>query len=211
MAISGYVGANVIASRLNKLFQSKNFDPFLVAEWCAQVEVEYIRDIDIMWEFRAVPLTVGIEKMVLLPCNVYKIQELYDENKEFLVYNRTETHLTEVRNMFTNEEVEEDDTIYISYSGVPVNKDTGDVLIPSGHEPICETYCMKMAFMEEALYGKVDRSIYLDWDRKFSGQIQAVRSSYRYIDSAKILKREIISGNMLPKIGRMDIKIEEIY
>lgn len=211
MAVNGYVEADIIASRLNKLFQTKDFDRYLVSEWCAQVEVEYLCDIDIMWEFRAIPLTVGHDKMVLLPCNVYKIMELYDSNKDFLVYNRTETHLTEIRNMFNDEEVKEGDIIYISFKGVPVNKDTGDILIPSGHEPICETYCMKMAFMEEALLGKVDRTIYLDWDRKFSGQIQAVRSSYRNIDKANILRREIINGNMLPKIGRMDIRTEEIY
>lgn len=210
MAIDGFTTAKKIASRLNKQFNRKHFDPAIVGEWCAQVEVEYVRDTDMMWEFRAVPLTVGNDKMVLLPCNVYKIIELYNEDKEFLSFNRSGNFLTEIRNrQDENSEVEIGDTIYISYKGIPVDQKTGEVIIPSGHQPMCETYCKLRMFEEDVGYGQFSGDMWGLWDRKFSGQLQAVRSSYRGITKEKLNQFQIVMGNMLPKIGRMTIETEQ--
>lgn len=213
MAIDGFTSPEIITDRLNRLFKSKTFYPDIVGEWCAQVEVEYIRDLDIMWEFRGVELTVGNDKMVMLPCNVYKIDEVYTEDEKFLSYNRTsDGFLTNLKvEELNDEEVEIGDTIYISYHGVPVNTKTGDILIPSGHEPICETFCKKQAFEEDAALGKFSMSMWQSYDIKFSGQLQAVRSSHRNIDRGKRHHFQIIMGNMLPKIGRMRIKTKKFY
>jgi len=211
MAIDGFTEPKYIAGRLNKIFKTKHFDEAIVGEWCAQVEVEYINDLDSMWEFRAVPLVVGNDKMVMLPCNVFKIDEVYDDNKDFLSYNRTKDgFLTDLRvETRDNEEVEIGDTIYISYHGVPINVKTGEILIPSGHQPICETYCKVRMFEEDAGYGKFSMTMWQTWDQKFSGQIQAIRSSHKNIDRTKKHHFQIIMGNMLPKIGRMTIKTEQ--
>lgn len=204
MAIENFVEANTISHRLNSQFQRKEFDPHLVEEYCAQVEVEHVKDIDIMWKFNKVPLTVGFEKMVLIPCNIYKIEELFNDSDERLNYNRTKNFLFDIINPADNEEVKENDVIYISYIGVPVSKD-GDILIPSGHEPACETFCKTRFFEEDALLGKININMYFRWEVKFSGQVQAIRSSFRNIDRNHLNEMNIIRGNLLPKIGQMTL------
>ena len=209
MSIPQYVKASTVAGRLNRQYSHKQFDTHLLEEYCAQVEVEYVCDVDNMWEFRSVPLTVGFEKMVLLPCNVYKIIELYNGNDERLIYNKTNTHLTNIYNESDGEEVEEEDVLYLSYYGIPVDKDTGEILIPSGHEPMLETFCKVKVFEEDALLGKIDRNVWNMWNAQFSGQLANVRGSFRNVDRHKMERLNIIQGNMLQRIGRLPLRHEQ--
>jgi len=209
MSITPFVKADVISNRLNRQFRYKEFDPELVAEYCAQAEIEYIADVNIMNIFKSVPLTVGFQKMVLLPCNVFRILEVYNDSDPRLSYNKTATHLTHIIDLTSGEEVEEDDTIYITYIGVPVDPKTGEILIPSGHEPALETYCKMKFFEEDALLGKIDKNMWVLWSNQFSGQVSHVKSSFRHIDRLKINNLNVIQGNMLPQIGRLPLIHEQ--
>jgi hypothetical protein len=203
MAIEQYVTSEVIAGRLNSQFRTFEFDRSLVAEYCARVEVEHFGDIDTMWKFEEIPLIVGFEKSVLLPCNVYRIIEVYDENEDRITYNKTNTHLFALKNITNGDDYKEGDTVYINYIGIPVDTVTGEILIPSGHELACETFCKVKFFEEDAMLRKIDPNMWREWNILFSNQVMAAKSSYRHRDKTHDEQLNIIRGNMLAMIGRM--------
>jgi len=210
MDIKQFIKAKAISNRLNSQFKNvMTFESYLVEEYCAQVETEHICDTDLMWKFENVPLTIGHGLMVLLPCNVYRIIEVFDDGDRRLEYHKNESFLIRLRDWQTKELLKEDDTIYISYYGIPVDVRTGELLIPSGHQPACENYC-KMKFFEPGLIdGSTRPDVWQMWDQKFSNQVTAIRSAYRHIDNTKIEETNIITGNMLPMIGQMALSHKE--
>ena len=98
MAIDQYFTGDVIANRLNSQFRFMDFDPHIVEEYCARVLIEHVNDIEFMWKFEKVPLVLGSQNMALLPCNIYRIIELFDENDELLSFSKTQTHLFNIKN-----------------------------------------------------------------------------------------------------------------
>jgi len=209
MSINQFIDSSTIAGRLNAQFKTIHFDPYLVGEYCARVEIEHVCDPDLMWRFREVPLTIGFEKMVLMPCNVYKIEDLYDDSDNHLTFDKTNTHLFNIRDKATDVEYEEGDVVYINYIGVPVDKDTGQVLIPAGHEIACETFCKIMFFEEDRMLGIGDPNYWENLNVLFSNQVMAVRSDYRHTTNEHLQKINIIRGNMLSSIGRMPLAHEK--
>lgn len=211
MAINLFSTADDIQGRLNAQWRGKDFDPQLVGQYCAEVEVEHICDVSVMWKFYKVPLEVGPSKMVLTPCNIYKIVELMDQYDERLIYNKTRTHLTNIRNAERDEDQYPDvgDTLYITYIGVPVDEETGMILIPSGHEIACETWNKIKFFEEDYANGNINGRLYETWLNTFPGQVDAIRGSFKEWDDTDLQYLNIIQGNILNMIGDMPLSHQQ--
>lgn len=207
---SHYVSPEVIMADLTRVFKKKEIDIYDIVEWCAHVETRTIGDVATMAFLEKVPLTVS-NKMTLIPCNVARLLDVYDENDEFLTHNHSETgaFLTSIKYRNGNEFT--DDTLYINYVGTPVDTETGYPLIAKGHEQACGYYCRLRLFEEDALNGIISPQMYGLWERKLAGLITNARqNTYRFRTRNDVRNMEVIRGNALPRIGSL-VLTQDLY
>lgn len=196
-----FVSVDVIAYELGLLYKSKTWNIGDVRTWCADVETNHIRDVETMTFFEGVDLTVT-NGIVLLPCNVYRIYDVYDASNNQLMYNTNGAYLYDFKINGTSVTFNDNDVLYINYVGINVD-DNGEILIVKGHETACKTWCKINAFEEDAAYGKFDKSMWSLWREEFSNQCLAARYNIRHKDRLNIDNINKIRGNMLPKIGSL--------
>lgn len=201
---SKYVSAEVIMADLARKYKSFEWDLDDVIEWCAQVETNYIPEVNQMVHYVKVPLTVT-SRQVELPCNIHRILDVYDSDEARVQYYNNGAFLVDLRDD-TGEELDDSvETIYINYVGLPLDDD-GIPLILKGHEPACETFCKINFFEEKVALGEFSPDLWEKWNQQFSGQITSAKQSVRHMDRYDIDKLNIIKGNMIIKIGSMPIK-----
>ncbi len=213
MVNSNYlISPETIQADLSRVFKSKIFDLHDIIEWCGIAETRYIKDIDLMVPVYEVPLTV-VNSQALLPCNIYRILDVYDGNSTLIdfKFNSHGTYLVNLKYRDRDSAYTED-TIYINYMGTPIDEDTGYPLIIKGHENACEMFCKIRAFEEDAVLGKISYPMWDSWNMKFSGMISnAAQNPYRHKTKVYLKELEIIKGDMFPQIGKLVLSHKKNY
>ncbi len=186
-----------ILEELEGKFKNKQWNEQDVLRWCQQVETLYVADPDAMFFYMNIHLTVTAGK-VMLPSNLYKLQDVYDPETEARVrYNR--------QGMVLKQLVDYDkDTIAVNYVGTPIDADCMP-MIHEDHYPACETFCKIQGFESDVLYNEINQGIYQDWKVRFDGMIQGVKGGFRDWSSQEFGNMTVIMGNEIPKIGYMPL------
>jgi len=198
---SRYVSHHVIAARISRAWKDKTVNLDDIMEWCAEVEVSYMKDVDKMVQFYQVDLTVDTDNHIAtLPCNVHRILDVYSDpnNSESAV-----NYYNDGVKLILNENYTQAD-VYINYVGQPIS-DEGEPLIIKGHENACETFCLIRLFEAESTKGQFPPQKIAEWSDKFSNQMTAARNDMRHFGRDYFMKLNIIKGNMVPKIGKIGL------
>jgi hypothetical protein len=195
---SKYVSHHVIHADIARVYKSKSIDINDIMEWCAQVDTRYITDVDKMVLYLQVPLTVDTDNhQALLPCNVFRILDVYDDDDEIVSFYNNGTYI-----ILPEDYV--DESVYINYVGTAI-ADNGEPLIIKGHENACETFCKLRLFEEDMTLGRFPAQIWIMWDNQFSGQCSASMNDFRHFSREYFNKLNVIQGNMIPKIGQLPL------
>lgn len=194
-----YIDHRVIMGNLMSLFKQKDFNEPDIINWCQEVETRDIGDVDNMVKFVQVPLKVDNFVSADLPCNIYRILDVFNANETPIPFTtsqngsklifRKELNLTGV---------------YINYVGMPVSED-GTPLIVRGHENACLYKCITNAFMEDFALGKISQGAYALWEQKATGYILEASSNRRHYTREDWNNLNIIQGNLIPKIGGLSL------
>jgi hypothetical protein len=199
---SKYIGPEVIAYELSLSNKNKEWDLNTVRTWCMNCETRYIKDVDTMIEFEQIPLRYEHEQ-VLLPCNVFRILDVYRNHYEILDYKNNGAFLYDFKWKGIHRHYPEGTAIFINYRGINIDHETGECLIVKGHEEACKLYCKLQMYEDDRNMGRFPKDIYAQWEEQFSGMYMAARSNYQHKDRKKIDNLTIIRGNMVPKIGSL--------
>ena len=145
-----YTDHKNIYARLTRKVKSKRIDEGDIIEWCQEVEIDIIQDMDNMYKFVEAEFTVENNR-VFLPCNVYKILDVYttpDDTTSRIYYYKAGSFISfDAAESYT--------TIYIDFIGSPVDLETDVPLIIRGHEIACEAYCMWNIYFEDIISDKI--------------------------------------------------------
>lgn len=194
-----YLSPLTVMADIARIFKSKPLEKGSIIEWCAQVEIEYIKDISTMIKILEYPLTV-VGNAAKLPCNVFRILDVYEDinSQRRVIYNNNGSYLYNITDI-NKAEYDDGTVIYMNYVGLYID-DNGYPLIYTTHRPACETYCKIKLFEEDTAYGKFDRNMWGMWNNQFSGQIHAAKSTFQNMDQKKMNDMIVISANMIPRV-----------
>lgn len=207
-----FVSCDVIAYELGQLYKSKNWEIGNIRTWCAEVETRYIKDIETMTEFEEIDLTVDLDSndnpQVLLPCNIFRILDIYENSEVNLEYKTNGAYAYDFKWNDIAQTYEDGDVLYINYRGVNIDETTGEILIVKGHEIACKTWCKIQMFEEDAAFGKFDKNLIEVWKNDFSGQCIAARHNYQHKSRERINNLNIIRGNQIVQIAGLSLHHE---
>lgn len=198
-----YLHPKFIFSAITRKIKSKTPNMADIIEWCAEVETRHIKDIESMIDFRGIGQEID-HGLIKIPCNVFRIIDIYDEGENQLFANNNGSYLHDIRDMNGNL-LKDGDTVYLNYSGIPVDQD-GIPLIAAGHEIACETYCKISMFEEDALFAKVNANVFFEWKQTFPLQCKAARNVFQKQTRNDIEYVSMVMQNMIQKIGDLPIK-----
>lgn len=204
-----YVTADVIAYELGREFKSKKWDIGDVRTWCGIVETRYIKDIETMIQFDEIDLCV-MNNMLLLPCNVFRLLDVYESRNKKLTYKNNGAYLYDFRYNGIKQTYPNGFKLYLNYVGINIDETTGELLIVKGHEEACKTFCKIEAFTEDVAYGRFSKDLWYLWKEEFSGQFKASRYNIQHKSRLDIDNLNIIRGNMIPKIAGIEL-YHEMY
>jgi hypothetical protein len=193
---------NLVAMKYRrKVFYEDNF-----LTWCARVETEVIPDVDLMTPFEDIPIEVT-NNMLQLPCNLFKLEDVYDDNEEMLsYYNNNGFYLYNMKDKSGNP-IAEGSTIHLNYEGTNIDLKTGTPLCAKGHEFICETFCKLQAFEEDVSLKNFSSELYGLWLNSLSGLVAAAKQDiYQHKTRQDNDRITVIKGNMIPMIGNLPLK-----
>ena len=201
-----YTTHHNIAARLSRTIKTKNFNEDDIIEWCQEVETDILQQVDLMYNFLEVELTVTNYK-AFLPCNIYKIMDVYttpDQRSSRIPYIDLGSYIS----FDTNQTLS---SIYIDYKGMPVDLDSGLPLIIRGHEMACEAYCIWKIYTEDILNDKIsiDSKNRIE-SRKDSELAACFSTSYRFKDRARMNNEMIIMGNWVPRLANLKLSKNDI-
>jgi len=206
-----FTSPEIIQNKLVRRYRKiKEFHIDDIVEWCGDVETNYINDVDLMVRFKNVPLTVT-NGNVLLPCNIHRIIDVYTEGDRIIDFklNSSGAYMTDLKYHDSFDSEFDETTIYLNYVGIPVDPETGYVLIAKGHEIACETFCLMRAFEEDVAMGKFNMNFWARWEAQFPGQIiNALSNPFRHKTQQHLKDLETIRFNALPRIGKVELSHE---
>ena len=158
-----------------------------------------------MMEYEDIDLTVDFdsngEPIVFLPCNVFRVLDVYKDSHRMLEYKTNGAYMYDFSHNGHKEKLREGEPIYINYRGTNIDADTGEILIVKGHEEACKTFCKIQMFEEDAALGSFDKNMWLLWKTEFANQSQAAKYNYQHKSRLKIDNLNKIRGNMIVQIG----------
>ena len=198
-----YITPENVQASLAMSFKTKEFLLDDVTELCAQAVLTLLGDVSTMYEFEEVPLEVEHSRLKL-PCNVFSIDDLYDDTEKDISYVNRGIYLYNLKDKY-EKVVPDETTLYLNYTGIPVD-DKGNLLIFSDFQFVCETFCKVRLFEEEVGLGRFDKQIWMTWQSLLPGQIIASRQVTRHLTKEQKTEILTIKGNMLPRIGPMQLK-----
>lgn len=166
-----------------------------IAEWCAECEIDYIKQIEYWVPFNRIPIQV-IDGMAKLPCNVYRLRDVYYGGQRIAYHN--DGSFLRFGEDFTAAYV------FLNYTGIPIGED-GIPLILKGHEQACEAFCLWKLVYPLYIAGKYDRYLYKDIEDRLDIQCIAAKNGYRHKDRAEVDKWTVVMGNLIPMIGSMQL------
>ena len=192
-----------IAQRIARAHPNKsaNTNPLDIAAWCAECETEFCGDIESYRTYVDVPLTVNDNRQVLLPCNLYKIQDVFaviGDNSSRITYSNNGVYLSFSSDQTFPTNDDGNSIVYMNYKGIAIDTDTGYPLIKKGHEYACEAYCLTKIYLEDYLSGKMGIAQWNELQAQLSNALATVRRPGK-MDNQKMLEIQHIKTNLIQK------------
>lgn len=197
-----FISPEAIFDRMSILYKRVEFDRLAVIELCADCMVNVIKDSSTMALFEDIGITMT-NNMVKLPCNVFRILDVFDEDENQLEFKTNGDYLYDIIDE-SGDAIEDGTIVYLNYRGIPVDED-GMIVIPEWFQIPCETYCKIKLLEEDVGYGKFDKDLWMLWNTQIPGQIVAARNNFRLSSRKSIDDLNLIKYNMLQKIGDLPI------
>ena len=91
--------------------------------------------------------------------------------------------------------------VHITYAGIPMDSETGYVLVPFSSAKACRLYCIKNLLFEDYLAGKVHGYTYQQIERDMFEAIHQAQASLDDMDVAEEIEIMKIMNNMVFKVG----------
>lgn len=188
-----YVTAETIHQSIARRFKNKNFGISDIASWCAEclreeVQPFMVRDLIV----KNHPLEVK-NKQALLPVNIAYLKDVKHEG-ERIEYKVNGAYI------FFRHSIK---TVHISYAGLPIDNETGYMLIPYSSVKACRLYCIKNLVYEEYISGKMHYHSYQQLERDLNEAILQAQSSHDDMDMAEQIEHHQIMHNMVFKVGEL--------
>lgn len=200
-----YITHKVILASLARTHKRKNWQENEIMEWCQECLNNVIVDVETMTKYVEIGLevpTTGTQKnMVYLPCNIFRLLDVYDGSDNRIDYSYNGSYII----------LPSDNTltaIYINYIGTPIDEN-GIPLIPKTQQIACETYCKVKGFEEDVAYGNFNAQLWMMWKNELTPMISAGKNDYRFRDRHAIDKLNIIHGNLTPVIANIKLVHKE--
>lgn len=199
MNTNKYFTAKEIYNRLSMTHKKKMRGVPLrnIVEWCATVEIEYIKD------FAQFVEVIGHEVKVSnyrgkLPCNIFKLENVYTpENKRLFNYGYNGTYL-----FFEREEIKTG-TVLIDYRGIPLSDEDNLPLLLTGHEEACTKYCIYQLYQEDFAEGKVSSFFIQSIQAEFNDAVDDSRSSHRHMTGDDRHRFLMALSNIVSNVNRV--------
>lgn len=165
-----FIRPEEILMELSRTFKMKTFGLADVVEWCMQVEIDYIGDVDIMHKYEVE--TTVTNGRVQLPINIYRIISILDSDGK-IINNKA------IGGLYIHGLTDyEGEIITITFLGIPMDYDCMP-LIAASHKDACKRYIILQMYEEEAL---MDVSMFkmqqIRWG-EFSGVVMRTKQSFR--------------------------------
>lgn len=176
----------------------KNLTEDMVLSYAMELESMYICDTNVMSFYKDVPLTIdSTTKLALLPCNIFRVMEVYTSDGSHVEYNLTsKKSYIKIPNNTSG--------VFISYIGLPFD-DEGNVLIANNHIPAHETYTKIKIKEIDHLNGNYDPNMYAMFNMQLSNQIVAIKQSAINLDVNKYDMLNVIRYNMVPNVHQQSL------
>jgi len=192
-----YVNYKQVAAELSSEIKHKQFTDDDIYAWCAEAINIYIADIEFMWKYLEMGFEI-VDQRVLVPCNTFRIIDVFDASERNLDFFNTGTYLYDIK--LNNDNLDDGEIVYLNYYGSPVNE-AGDLLIAKDFVPACNFFCKTKIYFEDYIEGKIPMQMYWDLQRRFDNSADAGRNTYRSKTREWINNQKVIRGNMLAAIG----------
>ena len=192
-----YVSPEYIFSRLASLIKNKEYTLPEVARWCADCVVYEIKNVEDMLLFEDVQLHVKNQK-ALAPDNMFRLLEVR-RNGQMVPFRHDGKYLF-FKSSF--------DKVTVRYYGVPIDPETGYVLIGKDQQKACLYYCLKMLNTEDFLAGKVPMAAWQHIDNEFTDGVSKALGSNRNQSRNDDAELSEIMANMIVKIGHMSSNLD---
>lgn len=196
---SDYISPQVIYNRLSSVYRNKiaNFSFYDIAQWCYEVEVEYLKDPvqrvlkigdpNAENDFDAIKIS---KHKAELPVDLYKLIDVYDQNMESIYYYKKGSYL----HFDTSLDKEK---CYIKYYALQLDPETGFPMIKTNHEQACYSFC-RMKMHEEDFYsGKINGNVWQNMELDFSHHLSAVDSSLEDLTHQEAAELQKIMMNIV--------------
>ena len=191
-----------ILHRLSSIHKQKQFNEHDVLNWCQEVEMDILGEVDLMYQYVEFELSV-INGRAKVPCNCYRIIDVYtakDSPVSRIPFNRLKGYISV-------DSTKNYSTLYMDYYGTPIDVETGIPYIAVGHELACVAYCEYMAYYEDMLLGKLDGDARNRIEMKKNSEILAAKGSWnmRHKTRDDMNKMHKIAYNLIPKPAALNL------
>ena len=181
-----------------------------IIEWCAEVETDYLGDVEYMAKHQAVECKVDFKnKMALQPCNLYRTLDVCSDinmtNRIPYVDNGTYYFFDDTQTFAKNDHDEY--VVYVNYYGIPTDDD-GFPLIKKGHAQACYAFCVKKLYEEDFYMGKLQANVWGDILQELENQLAAAKNSFRHVSRNELEKYNAIISNMIPRLGEISTNLD---
>lgn len=189
-----FTNPETIFHRLTGSFPDKSISKDNIYEWCFDAEVNYICNENDMVLYDNAELEIdSISRKAVLPCNVFRLVNVYDCENNPLKY-------TLLPPSYIKLDCQEE-KVFVSYYGLGVDDD-GAPYVPSNHIPALETFCQINIIKPDAIALKYPYNIWKDMKQTFSNQVIAIKQSWARRDHQFSNRMDAINFNMLPLAAR---------
>lgn len=188
-----YVTAETIHQSIARRFKTINFSVSDVAMWCAEclreeIQPFMVRDLIV----KNFPLKVK-NKQALLPSNIAYLKDVKCQG-ERVSYKVSGNYI------YFRHDIKE---AHITYAGMPIDNETGYMLIPYASVKACRLYCLKNLMYEDYLNGKMYAHSYRQIELDLNDAILQAQSSLDDMDISEELEHLQIMHNMVFKVGEL--------
>lgn len=185
-----YTGVDAIAAQIADLYPGLELSKTKVMEWSAYVQMHELVLIKEWFLFDNVQLDID-QKKALLPCNVHKLLDVWSTTYGRVKFRNDGVYL------YFNEPFTD---VYIKYRGFPVTEE-GEPLFIKGTEKALARYCIRNAFEQDFITGKLDGQRWSYIMGEWEMERDQARSRVATLNRNDIEKLLQINADMIPKLG----------
>jgi len=196
-----YFKAEKIFARLSKIHKQKMtpIDIGTIIEWCAEIEIEVIGNWAQFERYDKYEITVGDGK-ALLPCNIYRILDVYDANEmRIMRYKNNGAYIS-----FSDfgGSIPDGSKLYINYSGIPVDPETNYPLFLRGHEQALFHGCVVNLYQEDFSMGKMRGDAYQEMVGSYEIALNSCNNGFRHFSRNDAKDCLAVVCNVIQKINK---------